>query len=93
MTTEEIKKEIEQRMIEGIQAVLQGKQDEADLLYCRPADVERYLVSIGVQSPLDEFETNGWQWDYWAKIIIGENTYMLCGDGYYGDGATFSIEK
>ena len=91
MTKKEVKEQVKKWMIDDIQSVIQGEKENVELLYCRPADVQEYITSIGGE--LDDFETNGWQWDYWVKVKIGESNYMLSGDGYYGNSADFSKQK
>jgi hypothetical protein len=32
----------------------------------------------------DEFESNGFQWDYWSYHSKGDRKIVLSGSGYYG---------
>lgn len=89
---EQVKSQVKKWMEEGIQAVLDEKQTEADLLYCRPQDIIEYITSIGGEN-MENFNTNGWQWDYWFNVKVKGREYIVCGDGYYSDGATFLIKE
>jgi len=35
----------------------------------------------------------GWQWDYRKQITYKDKKYMISGDGYYQDYATFGLDK
>ena len=50
-------------------------------------DVEQYLNELGIN--LDNYDSNGWQHDYWNSWDINEIKYTLAGSGYYG-GISFS---
>ncbi len=89
---EQVKVQVSIWMKEGIQSVLDGRQDSVELLYCRPADVLRYIISIG-GSDLEDFDTNGWQWDYWFNVVVKGREYNIEGDGYFSDSATFSLKN
>ena len=39
-----------------------------------------------------DFETNGWQWDWWACFSYKEKSYTMSGSGYYG-GLSFTLDQ
>lgn len=92
MTKDETKQQIKDWMIEGIQSVLTGEVEHVELLFTRPADVSNYIKSIGGED-LNDMDTNGWQWDYWMTFKVDDKDYMLSGDGFYGNTATFGFVK
>lgn len=69
-------------MIQGIDKVISGEEESVKLYYVRPNDVISYLKEIDPNLDDDEFQTNGWQWDYWSQIIFKGQHYRLSGDGY-----------
>ena len=75
----------------GIDSVISGAESSARLITARPGAVERYIQSkYGVRRE-DDFETNGWEWDYWIYFIIDGTKYQLSGDGFYNNSATFCL--
>ena len=90
MEIEEIKKQIEKSMIEGIESVLSGEKSNVMLHYVRPAEVLSYIRKMHSLFKRD-IDTNGWEWDYWIDLTIDDKKYMLSGDGYYHDHATFEL--
>ena len=87
---DELKKQVKDLMIQDIQSVINGEKENVSLLYTRPNDIIKYIKSLGGSSQ-DDFDTNGWQWDYWFNITLDGNKYSVSGDGYYSDSASFSI--
>ena len=88
---DEIKSKVKEAMIQDIQSVLDGTIKQIGLLYVRPNDIIVYIESIGGKNN-DDFETNGWQWDYWLTLTIDNKKYSISGDGYYGDTVYFSLD-
>lgn len=81
-------------MVKGIREVIDGEIESftSKLLY--PNIVIEYMVlKLGaIHKDGETFETNGWQWDWWDKVIVNEVTYNLSGSGYYG-GVTITREE
>lgn len=89
---ETLREQIRQLMIESINQVINGTIDSIELPYIRPGDVIQYIVSIG-GNDCENFDTNGWQWDYWMDVELNGKVYTLAGDGFYGNSANFSLKK
>jgi len=85
---EEIKYLVEKLMIKNINKVISGESVKEKLLYVRPEYVLAYLESIGAKEN-DEISTNGWEWDYWLTVTLNGDVYILGGDGWSRDNATF----
>lgn len=79
-----MKEQIIELMKISIQKVLSGDSDGTKLIGVFPNDVIEYIEKeIGGKHNKD-WETNGWQWDYWIDFKIDNIDYTLSGDGYYG---------
>lgn len=92
MELQKLKEEIKANILGVMQSVIDQDVDgsESKLYYCKPNDVITYFQSLGAEYDND-FETNGWQWDFWFSIDYDGYTYKFSGDGYYDD--YMSIEK
>ena len=90
MELKEIKAAEKANREKEIMSVLTGEKKEASLLYTRPSDVFKFVESIGGED-LHDIDTNGYQWDYWAKVKYEGEIYMVAGDGYYDDSCSFSL--
>ena len=75
-----------------IQSVLDGEKNSVKLFYARPHDVVQIVENLGGKDEQD-FDQNGWQWDYWMYFSYENKRYMLAGDGYYQHYSTFSLEE
>lgn len=91
MNKEEITKIVHQSMIDGITSVINGEKTSVELLYARPGDILSYITSIGGVD-CDDFDTNGWQWDYWFTVSINGKEYCVSGDAYYQNYASFGVK-
>jgi predicted adenine nucleotide alpha hydrolase (AANH) superfamily ATPase len=72
------------------QRVLEGKAvsfTTTELL--SPDKAEKILLELGVED-VDDFDCNGWDWDFWKKYSKDEVYYTLSGSGWYNNGLTFS---
>lgn len=73
--------ESKQKIIE----FMDHETDEIEFDFCNPNFVIEYLKQIHeFDEDVFELETNGWQWDFWKKLLIDGEMYMLSGCGYYG---------
>jgi len=45
-------------------------------------DIESHLLEIAESN--DDFESNGWEFDYWCTYKIKDKTLNISGSGYYG---------
>ena len=54
-----------------------------------PHIAEQIILELGFQDE-DNFECNGWDWDFWKKYSKDGVTYTLAGSGWYNNGLTFS---
>ena len=85
MNDEEIKKIVEENMETKLKLVLNGTEDSVKIMYCKPDDILSYL-----NVECEDFDTNGYQWDYWFNVVVDGITYSVSGDGYYNNSLTFS---
>lgn len=56
-----------------------------------PDDVDSYLKEEGLEQ--GNFESNGWDWDFWMEYTKGDKTFLLAGSGWYNTGLHFFIKK
>ena len=83
------------------QAVTQLKADMFDLPqtkkfkidFLTPDEVNNFLINIGFERT--DFDSNGWQWDYWFNYKDKETglKVMLEGSGYYGGMRLLLIDE
>ena len=77
---------------EGIQKVLNGElQYVKSSVLLSPNDVHEYLESIDLEQ--GNFDSNGWDWDFWMSYTKDGVTYTLAGSGWYNNGLTFSKDE
>ncbi len=51
----------------------------------KPLDTTRKdLEKLGFENT-DEYESNGWQVDFWDKFILNNESYTLSGSLFYGN--------
>ena len=93
MELDNIRSQVKEAMIQGINEVLQGTENSVTLHFVRPNDVVTYLdTSFGCDSS-DEIDTNGWSWDMWQYVSVNDVWYRLATDGYYQNSVTFSYDE
>lgn len=89
---EELEKQLTDKLRDtmgiGIEMVVSGQKDQVKLIGARPNDVEKFIKET-YDGETGEFDTNGWEWDYWLYFEINEKRYILSGDGYYNNYAWF----
>lgn len=56
------------------------------------AEVKEVLKELNFEDK-DNFESNGWQWDFWADWKKYDNDYCVAGSGYYGNLTMYIKEK
>jgi hypothetical protein len=49
-----------------------------------PSRVVSILNCMGANVD-EDFDTNGWQYDYWIKFTFKDRRYQVSGSGYYGN--------
>ena len=76
-----LKESIEQVLKEG------GKEKLPLVPLSEIADI---LEEYDVEFDSDDFETNGWQVDWWQYFEYNDERYCIAGSIYYGD---YSISK
>lgn len=81
---EDFKKEIDKVLSGEIKLASTDKLISPDL-------VDGYLISEGLEQ--GNFDSNGWDWDFWMEYIKGDLTYILSGSGWYNRGLTFSLQE
>ena len=83
----EIKKQQLEIFKQDVSKLLSGEIDNVENDCLSIGYVEDYLNKLGEN--LDDYDSNGWQHDYWMSWNINGNKYILSGSGYYG-GISFS---
>lgn len=83
------KKEAFNLFISDLEDLLNGEIQKfsADCLCI--GDIESHLGEIGISN--DDFESNGWEFDYWCTYAIKDRKLCISGSGYYG-GIHITIE-
>ena len=56
-----------------------------------PDVVDSYLKESGLEQ--GDFDSNGWDWDFWMEYLKEDKTYVLSGSGWYNNGLSFSIKE
>jgi hypothetical protein len=62
--------------------VLEGKQERYST-YLSLSDMQDVLLELGCES-LEDFEDNGWQWDFWETYSYLDKYFVLSGSGNRG---------
>ena len=73
---------INEDMVCGIANVLSGRFEGFNSSHITPSMIKEYMESLGWES--GEFETNGWQYDWWIQFTKNNASYTASGSGYYG---------
>ena len=69
----------------GIECLFQGEIEKLEIDCYSPSKIFKIIKSMGIEIDEDEFETNGWQYDYWQNITHNNKKYVIHGSGYYGN--------
>jgi hypothetical protein len=85
-----MKENIKLAMEVAIRKVISGKTKSVEIFGIYPNDVIEYVTKELKGKHKEDWDTNGWQWDYWMDFEIDNEKYTLSGSGYYG-GATFGL--
>lgn len=72
------------QMTEKIQTVLDGEEERVALHYISPSTAVKYLNNIDGVENLEDFDSNGWDWDFWMGFEFEGAKYTLAGSGYQG---------
>lgn len=92
MDYNKIKTEALEQMASKIDMTVAGIINDAALHYVSPNEAVEYLRKITDMEDLEEFDSNGWDWDFWMGFKKGEIHYTLSGSGYRGE-LYFSVTK
>lgn len=94
MELKELNEELNKIQTELVRQVLDGEKTENRIPHARPACIEKIIGNItGEHIDLDDFDTNGWEWDYSAYATIKDVTYRVGGDAYFNNSCSFSIDN
>lgn len=76
---------LKKEMGEGIMAVLSGKKKIYKAHNITPDMIDTFMEKLGWEK-IDDFETNGWDYDWWLhyKNPEGDEKFTAFGSGYYG---------
>lgn len=56
-----------------------------------PEKVNLYLKSNGLEQ--GNFDSNGWDWDFWMEYYKENKKFILAGSGWYNNGLSFYSEE
>lgn len=74
---------------EQLKDFLDGKVNVVKLDNSAVSPIANALEKLGATVDHDNFDTNGWQWDWWLPAKYQGKKISLSGCGYYG-GATIA---
>lgn len=78
--------------IKEIDKVLSGEIKLANTqTLLSPDTIDSYLKESGLEQ--GNFDSNGWDWDFWMEYLKEDKTYVLSGSGWFNNGLSFSIKK
>lgn len=81
---EDFKKEIDK--------VLKGElTSTSSNILVSPSEIDTYLKNEGLIQ--GDFDSNGWDWDFWMEYLSKDNRYILSGSGWYNTGLTFYLDN
>lgn len=72
-------------MKEKIEAFLNGTDAEIAFDSACPDNMLNALETLGCILE-DDYDTNGWQWDWWQSFTYKDAKFVAEGSGYYGTG-------
>lgn len=70
-------------MKEKIIEFLNSKEQNLNLGYVLPADVEQILTDNGAE--YGDIETNGWEHEFWSYFTYNTEKLVFSGSWYYGN--------
>jgi len=79
-------------MKEEMLKVFNLEKERAEFKLTCVEQLAKSAEGLGAKILTDEFETNGWQYDYWMPCIFNGKRFILEGSGYYGNGSVFLDE-
>lgn len=92
MNLNDINKYIQETMESAVDCVLEGTVEIIVIPYARPGAVMSYLRQAYDIKSYDQFDTNGYQWDYLLTFKFNGQNYVLSGDGYYSNNCKLMKE-
>ena len=73
-----------------IDRVLNGEtKSVTSEIWITPGDIDSYLQTKGVEQ--GDFDSNGWDYDFWMTYTFEDKRYTLAGSGWYGSTITFGL--
>lgn len=85
----------EKRQVQdGVRSVLAGeKKWDAPELHFPSMAIIQAVVDIEGIIEIGDFETNGWQWDWWQTFLFDGQKFTLSGSGAYGGHSFFLADE
>lgn len=83
---------IKELMSVEIKKVLDGHMDSVSFDIGHPDLALEILNDLECCVNGDNFDCNGWEYDYWIYVHINKRKYCISGCGYYG-GYKFGLEE
>jgi hypothetical protein len=66
----------------GIEKVVNGESEEFQTSFGNKEEVDVVVESLGGKA-LKQYQTNGWELDWWEKYEINGKIFVANGSGYY----------
>jgi hypothetical protein len=90
---EQINEDLKRIQTELVRQVLDGEKTENRIPHARPACIQDILTELtGNYVELEDWDVNGYSWDYWTNTEINGKHYVLTGDGYYNKSCNFRLK-
>lgn len=78
--------------LEQVKEVIEGKRTSTDeVKFLPPSIVLDFIVNLDYDFTDVDFDSNGWQWDFWKYVRVNGKQYVISGCGWYG-GLTFKLD-
>lgn len=74
-----------------IDRVLSGEtKSVTSEIWITPDNIHSYLEQKGFDD--QDFDSNGWDYDFWMTYTFKDKRYTLSGSGWYGSTITFGLD-
>lgn len=77
-------KEVKEQIKAEIKKLLTGEIEQVEIDTIPPSKLGDLIEEYGGIVLNDDFDTNGWDYDYWLPFTYNGVRYTIFGGGYYG---------
>lgn len=78
-----MKQQLIEKMKIEVDKVINGEVQAYESEFLPPSVIVDYIQENYTIEDYD-FESNGWQWDFWIRFKINDVKYCIAGCGYWG---------